>query len=312
MTNRKRAHGRYFTDGNPFAGRIFAAWAARAGLPQTPILEPFAGANNLVKTLAAMNWCGEWRAYDIRPAAAGVRRRDTIAGFPRGYSVVVTNPPWLARNSATRRKLPYPQTAHDDLYKHCLDLCLQNAAYVAAIIPASFLRTRLFRDRLFAADIIGGRLFADTENPVCLAMFCPQADGDFSVYENGRRIGRWRELLQYLPRPATHKKMTFNAPDGALGLIAIDNTREPSIRFCDGRELEGYPIRHTSRMITRINLDLSGGVDKTVDNLNRALNKFRAATADMFLTPFKGLRRDGKYRRRIDYQLARDLISVYG
>jgi hypothetical protein len=259
-----------------------------------------------------MELCGQYRAFDIRPAASGVIRRDTIADFPRGFSVIVTNPPWLARNSATRRKIFYPQTVHDDLYKHSLDLCLQNANYVAAILPASFLRANLFHSRLFAADIINRRLFADTENPACLALFCPQADGNPAVFEDGRKIGKWRELLRHLPKPAAAEEMIFNAPEGALGLIAIDNTRGPSIRFCDGRELANYPIRHTSRMITRIHLKRSGDIDKTADKLNRALAKFRADTADIFLTPFKGLRRDGKYRRRMDYRLARDLISVYG
>ena len=35
----------------------------------------------------------------------------------------------------------------------------------------------------------------------------------------------------------------------------------------------------------------------------------RASTYDVFLTAFKGLRKDGKYRRRMEYRLARDIIA---
>ena len=52
--------------------------------------------------------------------------------------------------------------------------------------------------------------------------------------------------------PSSRRPLRFNDPEGDLGLIAIDNTRGPSIRFCEGRELAGYRVGGNSRMITRI------------------------------------------------------------
>ena len=39
------------------------------------------------------------------------------------------------------------------------------------------------------------------------------------------------------------------------------------------------------------------------------LNDFRRETYDIFLTPFKGLRKDFRYRRRLDYALARNIVN---
>lgn len=308
----KRADGRYFTEANLFDTAHFRAWAALSGLPRTTLIEPFAGRGDLPRMLRDLGLCRRVRAYDIAPAAQGVQRQDTLADFPRGR-VVVTNPPWLARNSATRRGLPFPTTRFDDLYKHCLDICLKNVDYAAVIIPASFLSSRLFRQRLCAVDIANAPVFKDTENPTCLALFSPEESVDIAVYNGGKLIGNLSALERHLPRPTARDfSVRFNVPNGKLGLVAIDNTREASIRFCKGADLRDYSISETSRMITRIGGDFGKNAEQNIEQLaeklNKRLAKFRRETNDVFLTPFKGLRKDGMYRRRLDFALARNFI----
>ena len=46
-----------------------------------------------------------------------------------------------------------------------------------------------------------------------------------------------------------------------------------------------------------------------VGKLNKELDATRKSTHDVFFAPFKGLRKDGKYRRRIDYEFVRNLIA---
>ena len=304
----KRANGRYYTVANLFDTKPFRKWAKLAGLPEATLIEPFAGRGDLVRMLRELNLCDRARAYDIEPAAKGIKCRDTLANFPHNAGAVVTNPPWLARNSATRRGLPFPSCKFDDLYKHCLSVCLENADYVAAIIPASFLSSGLFRNRLCSVDIAAAPVFSDTENPACLAMFSLKDSKDISVYNGGKIVGKLSDLERHLPRPQNNIRVQFNAPEGRLGLVAIDNTRQASIRFCKGSELKGYPIVGTSRMITRISGNFGRNIGDFVENINERLDKFRAETSDVFLTPFKGLRLDGKYRRRLDYALAREFI----
>ena len=43
---------------------------------------------------------------------------------------------------------------------------------------------------------------------------------------------------------------------------------------------------------------------------NQLLETYRTQTHDVLMTSFKGLRQDGKYRRRLDYATARALLDL--
>lgn len=306
----KRTYGRYYTRANPFSFAPFLEWADEIGLSRRTILEPFAGCNSLIRMLRMSGLCQKFQSYDIEPAAEDVKKRDTINNFPSGFSACITNPPWLARNSAVRRELSYPSGIFDNLYKHCLELCLLNCEYVAALVPASFLQSGLFRKRLNRYVLLHSLLFADTENPVCLALFNASESNDTLIYYDNKPIGNLRELENHLPlRRKENREFRFNDPNGELGFVSFDSTSAASIRFCSVEETRGYEIKQTSRFITRI----SGNLDFSADlilRLNKTLGTFRKKTEDVFLTPFKGLRKDGNYRRRMDFGLAKDFLNA--
>ncbi len=310
MNDAKRSRGQFFTIKNPFALSVFADWARLAGLPNRKILEPFAGANHIIKSLQGLSLCNDFASFDIAPADSDVKSQDTLASFPKGYEVCITNPPWLARNSATRRHLPYPKCQYDNLYKLCLDLCLANCEFVAALIPASYLQSGLFRDRLHTYILLHDLIFDDTENPVCLALFT--GDGQHNstdVYYDDQPVGKLNELLSKIPVPMNDKEVRFNDPQGSLGFISFDNTRERSIRFCEVDEIKEYEIKVSSRFITRISGDFR--VNRVlIDRLNDMITQFRDETSDLFLTPFKGIRDDGQYRRRMFFSQARRFINA--
>jgi hypothetical protein len=308
VDSKKRQNGRFYTEGNPFVLKPFKDWAKKANLRKEIVLEPFAGANNIIRALQMHGYAKKFRSFDIDPRDRAVEPQDTLELFPSGYSVCVTNPPWLARNSAKRRGLDFPNTIYDDLYKHALEKCLFNCDYVAALIPATYLRSGDLRKNLEKVIFLQNqKMFSDTENPVCLALFSPNSNR-VEIFNDELSVGFLDALEKRLPIPAKAFKLKFNDPEGQLGLIAIDNTREPSIRFVPGKQLEGYQMKQTSRMITRIQVgDIK--TDDLIGKLNKDLQKFRTTTGDVFLTPFKGLRKDGYYRRRIDYSLARDFIA---
>ena len=307
--NIKRTRGRFYTAGNPFTLAPFQEWADRIGLPDKRVLEPFAGANGLIRMLRELSLCKDAAAYDIDPADRDVRRRDTLANFPSDFEVCVTNPPWLARNSATRRGLPYPGGGYGDLYQRCLELCLDRCPHVAALVPASFLQSGLFRERLQRYILLHRILFDDTENPVCLALFGPEPAATVRIYHDEEYVGDLRALARRLPVEKRRRELKFNDPDGPLGFISFDDTRRPSIRFCDADEIKDYSIKTSSRFVTRIN-GCGPVTPAQVARLNRDIAVFRRDTADVFLTPFKGLRRDGQYRRRMEYALARRFLNA--
>ncbi len=309
--SRKRAQGQFYTRGNPFKFDPFRRWAKTARLPHARVLEPFAGANHIISALREIGACDDFASYDLTPAHEAVKKRNTIANFPKGYDVCVTNPPWLARNSATRRGLEFPDSRHDDLYKHCLELCLNHCEHVAILVPASFLHAGLFRSRLRSYVLLHDAMFSDTENPACLALFDNQRSRDVSVYYDNRYMGALDVMRKSLPVEKNDNALRFNDPRGSLGFISFDNTKEPSIRFCEAKEIEDYPVKVSSRFITRISGNFRN-VPALVEKLNHHIKLFRRSTADVFLTPFKGMRDDGFYRRRMSFDLARKFINALG
>ena len=303
----KRQRGAYYTAGNPFDNSAFTDWATMAQLPKGCILEPFAGANSLINKLSDMGWCHQSESFDIDPSAKNVKCRDTLVNFPEGYNVCVTNPPWLAKNSATVRGMPFPDTSYDDLYKVALERCLDNCAWVAALVPESFIRAALFRDRLSNFVSLTGKMFTDTGHPVGLALFQPDNCEDVIVWRDSEKVGQLSELEKARLRSSNGNniEITFNDPDGNVGLIALDNTVEPSIRFCKVSELEDYKVKPTGRHITKIRVN--GHIQ--IKKWNECLDDFRLKTQDVLLTCYKGIRKDGRYRRRLDWETARGIVD---
>ena len=64
---RKRENGRFFTEGNPFGHPAFRNWAKSAGLPRNRVLEPFAGANGLIRKLGSASAAASIRSTSNRP-----------------------------------------------------------------------------------------------------------------------------------------------------------------------------------------------------------------------------------------------------
>ena len=307
----KRSKGQYYTRGNPFSLVPFKNWAKKIGLSKRTVLEPFAGANHIVKSLQSLGICRHFSSFDISPAEINVKFRDTIKSFPVGYDACITNPPWLAKNSATRRRLPFPLTPYDDLYKHCLSLCLQHCDYVAALVPASFLHSNLFRDRLSTYILLHNEsIFNDTENPVCLALFDKEAGYETRIYYDNNFLGNLRSLEKHIPvLQQSGSLIRFNDPLGNLGLVTFDSIVAPTIRFCAVGELNKYPVKVSSRFFVRIGCCIDD-IPSAITKLNNKVDTFRKETGDLFLTPFKGMRKDGFYRRRMSFELARRFIGT--
>lgn len=183
---KKRARGQYYTAASPFRLPAFRGWAAKIGLGSMTVLEPFAGANNIPKMLAADRVCKSFVSYDVAPQDPKVQKKDTLRSFPKNFDVCITNPPWLGRYAAKRRGLAWPDIQYDDIYKHCLQLALDSCPYAAFIIPATFLQSCQFRERLETLIFINGKMFTETDNPVCLALF--GSGGGGRINKNLQRI----------------------------------------------------------------------------------------------------------------------------
>ena len=319
---KKRLRGQFFTTTNPFANEAFVKWfKSIPGYMDHVILEPFAGSNNIVWMLRDLQIMNGWASFDIdvvddeQNSAKDVviQQRNTLLDYPSGHVIAITNPPYLAKNSATRRGLPYAGGAYDDVYKQALLMMLGNTPYVAAIIPESFITQNLFHNRLHSFVSLTCRMFDDTETPVCLAMFCPEkTSDDFEIWSGNRKVGNFQSLREHFTSPSQSFPWEFNSPHGNIGMNGVDGTKSANICFVAGDEIDVADVKSTSRAITRIHLDglSKSQAAKVIKEANRILNKRRADTKDIFMTAFKGLRQDGKYRRRLDFKQARNILNI--
>ena len=144
--------------------------------------------------------------------------------------------------------------------------------HVAALVPESFIRANLFQPRLHSFISLTAGIFSDTAHPVSLALFVPHDTQDVIVYSGRRRVGTLRELEQCCPKSYRKQEITFNVPDGNLGLIALDNTHGPSIRFCDVKELADYQVKKHGRHITRLAV---AGKKVNIYRCNLLIHQFR-------------------------------------
>lgn len=322
----KREKGQFFTTVSPFNHKLFYEWYELIGDKHAEIfIEPFAGSNNIIRMIRDLDveQPKGWASYDIEPPENNVTpdveviQQDTLNDFPIGYKVSITNPPYLAKNSAKRRGMPFPDTEFDDLYKVSLSVMLENLEYVAAIIPESFITQDRFMGRLFGVISLNIKMFDDTEAPVCLALFTPDLSKDYEIYRGDTYIGKFSEISSELDlfklSPNTHKqKWKFNDPLGKIGLRAIDNTYSDSIEFVRGETIDSSEIKVSSRALTRISgvsFDSEEDLDSFIEVCNRLLSTYRLNTQDIFMTSFKGLRADGRYRRRLSFAEARVLLN---
>lgn len=297
--------GQFYTIENPFILKPFIEWFDKIPNNYKEILlEPFAGECNICNMFE--NY--KWECYDIiKPQINkyNVIQQDTIKDFPSKFDVCITNPPYLAKNSATKNKLNYEYSQYDDLYKKCLEVMLNNCKYIAAIIPESFLHCKEFKERCECIIILETNMFSDTKCPVCLALFSPQLQSFFKIYKNNDFICYNFDLEKIFPCINIKNKWKFNDPNGIIGIKCIDD-----MHFMLGKMIDSSKIKDTTRTHSRISTNIEiKDIQKFIDKCNEILNKYRQDTQDIFLTVFKGLNSKGKFRRRLDFKTAKLILE---
>lgn len=315
----KRARGQYFTRMNVFQHRKFREWfeglieliSKREG-----ILEPFVGDGSI---------CGffpeyKFHKYDIEPRTEDTIEQDTLQDFPKGYSVCITNPPYISKKTSTMRNLNLDFGKYDNLYLTALEKILSNCEYAAVIIPLSYinkLQKGLFRDRCDAFISLPYKVFEDTDFPVALVLFSPVSDGCPIIYDGDDCVGTLCELeyhdLWMYDRVKTDIK--FNDSDGQLMFRLVDGTGDS--RICCFQPHHGFQTKYSDRFIVRVKINAPvEDFDRLCEIINEVISDYRTNTNDMLITSEFGLRKDGKFRRRLDFKRARRIIKraleIYG
>jgi len=289
--NDKKINGQYFTTISPFQGKAFEEWFAM--IPkEKPFLEPFAGSANLFQFIEA-----DWKGFDIEPKHKSVEKRNTITNFPIGFDVCITNPPYLAKNSASRLKLDV-SIKKEDLYLDCLDLMLENCDWVAAIIPSTFFLKAKNYERLMFWDKIDKKLFSDTDTPAGVAYFGPSLS-------KPRNFVNGEEIKGFVFE--SKASIQYNSEKGNYVLSAIDKVNKRNIHISSdvGTFDRKKYLKNTSRNYVLFYSDKELDVEK----INLFIENWREQTKDFYLTSFKSLMKDGVYRKRISFDQVSKIIK---
>lgn len=313
LAQNKRSLGSFYTVGNPFVLDGFREWMNQVS-PTIKYLEPFAGSGQIKKLMKEAGYSRSWRLFDADPSVKGVSHQDTIRDFPKGYSVVVTNPPYLSFHFAKRKGLEVSKEyfqGYSSLYLTAASAALAESEFIAMIIPESFITTGLLTQRLQHVISLPMNMFNDTEMPTCLALWGPNNTTDYKVWRCSQFLGNASELRKPLAVPLCANRVEFNRIDGQIGLKAIDGTTGPGIVFGPANIVPDSKVKNSGRLISRIfirGLDPINATD-VWNGANDLLNQWRGDMDDFALTAFKGVRDDGVFRRRLDFANARALLS---
>lgn len=280
--------------------------------------DPFAGAGDLLN--AVSNEFERTIGLDIDEKLSW-EKNDSLLKIPSiENAIIITNPPYLAKNSATRKdaetKKYFKNSKFEDLYLIALEQMLLAQDFVVAIIPETFINSNFRKNRLASLTVLEENPFEDTENPVCVACF-DNKNKDFSeikVYKNETYINSLAEIFAVRFEPQNNLKITFNSKKGWLGLRAIDTLFPTNTIKFDFKENFNYDwekgIKNTSRHLTLIDIDIPpASRAEFILNLNKIIKDIREESADLLLSAFKGNMKNGVRRRRLDYRLARAIIE---
>ncbi len=281
--------------------------------------DPFAGAGDLLNVAKKIGF-KKIKGFDI-DNSLNWEQNDSLLSIPKiNNSIIITNPPYLTNYSAKRKGIyenvkKYFDTCHyDDIYQLAIEKCLTND-FGVLIVPETFINSGFPKNRLVSITIIENQLFNDTENPICVICFNNKnkLHDKIKVYKNGELLGNLDYFEKMRKMPQKNIYMKFNSPKGQIALRAVDTTDpQKPIAFMKPEKIDYNlsKIKYSSRLITLIELEIKNDtIDRIIEYSNNSLFDFREPTCDVLLSPFKGNKKNGERRRRLDYLTARAILE---
>lgn len=283
--------------------------------------DPYAGGGDLLKTSKEKLGFKQIKGLDIDDSLEW-DINDSLVNIPSiDNAIIITNPPYIAKQSAARKKIDlskyFNYSVYDDVYLIALDKMLQAQKFVVAIIPESFINSNYKQKQLISSiTILEENPFEDTENPVCVVCFdsVPKDLNQVRVYKNDILINSLGGINAIRIEPNNRINIVFNSKEGWLGLRAIDSTDDKTFIKFDYKETFDYDwennIKVSSRHFSLIDIKVPEDLkDSFINECNEIVKQLRIASSDILLTPFKGNTKKGIRRRRLDFRLARAIME---
>lgn len=320
MKNKKIELGQFFTKSNLWLKPQIASFIKESNC--SIAYDPYAGGGDLLNVAKTQLGFSETVGLDI-DSNLNWQINDSLMNIPHvENAIIITNPPYIAKQSASRKKIDltayFSQTTYDDVYLLALDKMLEAQKYVVAIVPESFINS-FYRqkNKLKSITILEENPFEDTENPVCVLCFDskPKELSKVNVYKNEKLVNNLQTIVDIRIIPSNDVKIHFNDLTGWLGLRAVDSTDDKTFINFDFKDNFDYDwennIKITSRHFSLINIKVEENKrQQFIDRCNEILHQIRNDSSDILLTPFKGNTKKGVRRRRLDFRLARAIMEM--
>lgn len=284
--------------------------------------DPFAGGGDLLRVATEQLGFNNTIGLDIDDTLEWTQN-DSLLNIPHvDNAIIITNPPYIAKQSASRKKIDLSKyfllSKYDDVYLIALDNMLKAQKHVVAIIPESFINSSYMqKNKIYSITVLEDNPFEDTENPVCVVCFdgIEKSFSNVKIYKNESLIGSLEDIRKIRIEPKNNVDITFNTLEGWLGLRAVDSTDDKTIINFDYKENFKYDwennIKVSSRHFSLININVPEKLKPLfINECNLILNEIREKSFDILLTPFKGNTKKGIRRRRLDFRLARAIMEL--
>jgi len=314
---KKRSLGQFFTRNDFWLKNHILEFIRSTGTKIA--FDPFAGGGDLLSVAKKIGF-KKIKGFDV-DKSLNWENNDSLLNIPKiNDSITITNPPYLTNYSAKRKgiyenvKKYFDICNYDDIYQLAIEKCLINDCGVM-IIPETFINSKFPKNRLVSITIIEDQLFNDTENPICVICFDNKNKSydQIEIYKNDDLLGSLGYFEKMRRIPHNNVQMKFNVPNGQIALRAVDTTNpQKPISFMLPEEMDYdlTSIKHSSRLITVIEVNANKKViNKIIEHSNNMLFDFRKKTNDVLLSPFKGNKKNGERRRRLDYMTARAFLE---
>lgn len=292
------------------------------------VVEPFCGEGDL------LIFENEYEIYDIEPKIDNCIKRDTLI-YPPDYThkLVVTNPPFLARNKNKNKEL-YDLYNVGDLYKAAIKSIMTCEGGIL-IIPLNFfsdedndIRNIFFnRFQIIQLNIFEETVFDDTSYTICSFSFKLKENNEniseikcvffpsnmkrvFTIDKNnGWKIGA--EFYNLINIKTNIKRLRIGGiPNSNLYLRCID-TGSTNGRISLSINKNHYYGKETDRSFATLVLDKEYTIEQEeiiCKHFNEILENYRNKYNSMFLTNFRNST-SSYARKRISFDVAYKLIE---
>ncbi|MCQ2299888.1 MAG: hypothetical protein MJZ81_07190 [Bacteroidales bacterium] len=286
--------------------------------------DPFSGRGSLFASVTnAVSSIMDTTGLDIDPSQ-GWPVNDSLIKIPhKSGAIIITNPPYISKYSASRKRLAdglkkyFDLTEYDDVYLIALERMLEAQKNVVAIIPETFINSPFKKKNLLnSITILEENPFTDTETPVVVVCFdsCRKPFSKIRIFKGSEYTCTLQDVEDCRLVPENSVRMKFNDLDGWLGVRCVDSTNPSDMLRFDFKENIDYNwekgIKVSSRLLTLVSVDVPHNKRQAfVDTCNAILNDVRERSHDVMLSPFKGNMKNGVRRRRLDFQTCRAIIE---